>query len=69
MYIQLMHRHYGLHEPIKHIEILCEFSDVYLAKNCGVMNELICRQRKCTFYRTKKEFKEGQKKYPYGGLK
>ena len=40
-----------------------------LAKNCGVMNELICRQRECTFYKTKKEFKEGQKKYPYGGLK
>lgn len=30
MYIQLMHRHYGLHEPIKHTEIACEFSDVYL---------------------------------------
>lgn len=29
MYIQLMRRHYGMHSPIKHIEIPCEFSDVY----------------------------------------
>ena len=33
MYIQLMHRHYGVHEPIKHIEIPCEFSEVYLGDN------------------------------------
>ena len=33
MYIQLMHRHYGLHKPIKHLEIPCEFSDVYLGGN------------------------------------
>lgn len=30
MYIQLMYRHYGIHRPIKHLEIPCEFSDVYL---------------------------------------
>lgn len=30
MYIQLMHRSYGVHSPIKHIEIPCEFSEVYL---------------------------------------
>lgn len=29
MYIQLMHRRYGIHKPIKHIEIPCDFSEVY----------------------------------------
>lgn len=33
MYIQLMHRHHGFHEPIKHIEIPCEFSKVYLGED------------------------------------
>lgn len=33
MYIQLMHRHHGFHEPIKHIEIPCEFSRVYLGED------------------------------------
>lgn len=33
MYVQLMHRHYGLHEPIKHIEIPCNFDDIYLGDN------------------------------------
>ena len=26
-----MHRHYGVHTPIKHIEIPCDFNDVYLS--------------------------------------
>lgn len=30
MYIQLMHRHYGVHVPIKHLEIDCDFDEVYL---------------------------------------
>lgn len=33
MYIQLMHRHYGLHKPIKHIEIACKFDEIYLGDN------------------------------------
>lgn len=33
MYIQLMHRHYGLHEPIRHTEIPCKFDDIYLSEN------------------------------------
>lgn len=33
MYIQLMRRSYGLHEPIKHLEIPCDFSDIYLGEN------------------------------------
>ncbi|MBQ8234431.1 MAG: hypothetical protein IJZ36_02460 [Bacilli bacterium] len=33
MYIQLCHRHHGCHKPIKHIEIPCEFSSVYLAED------------------------------------
>ena len=33
MYIQLMHRHYGLHSPVKHTQIPCEFSEVYLGDN------------------------------------
>ena len=33
MYIQLMHRHYGMHSPVKHIEIPCEFSEVYLGED------------------------------------
>lgn len=33
MYIQLMHRHYGLHEPIKHTEIPCNFGDVYISED------------------------------------
>ena len=40
MYIQLMHRHYGLHSPIKHIEIPCEFSDVYLGED-NINEELL----------------------------
>lgn len=33
MYIELKHRHYGVHRPIKHIEIPCDFSDVYIGKD------------------------------------
>lgn len=40
MYIQLMHRHYGLHSPIKHIEIPCEFSEVYLGDD-NINEELL----------------------------
>lgn len=40
MYIQLMHRHYGFHKPIKHIEIPCEFSEVYLGDN-NINEELL----------------------------
>lgn len=40
MYIQLMHRHHGIHEPIKHIEIPCEFSDVYRGDN-NINEELL----------------------------
>lgn len=29
MYIQLMHRHYGVHEPVKHMELPCTFDEVY----------------------------------------
>lgn len=30
MYIQLYHRHHGVHSPIKHIKLDCDFSDIYL---------------------------------------
>lgn len=40
MYVQLTHRHYGVYEPIKHIEIPCEFSDVYLG-NGNINEELL----------------------------
>ena len=33
MYIQLMHRHYGVHEPVKHTKIPCKFSEVYLGND------------------------------------
>ena len=33
MYIQLMHRSLGVHDPIKHIEIPCRFEDVYLGED------------------------------------
>ena len=33
MHIQLMHRHYGIHSPVKYIEIPCEFSEVYLGED------------------------------------
>lgn len=33
MYIQLSHRSYGIHESIKHIEIPCNFADVYHGDN------------------------------------
>ena len=33
MYIQLAHRHYGIHEPIKHLKIPCDFNEVYLGDN------------------------------------
>lgn len=40
MYIQLMHRHHGFHRPIKHVEIPCTFSDVYLGDN-NINEELL----------------------------
>lgn len=40
MYIQLMHRHYGLHSPVKHIEIPCEFSEVCLGED-NINEELL----------------------------
>lgn len=40
MYIQLMHRHYGVHKSIKHTEIPCEFSEVYLGDN-NINEELL----------------------------
>lgn len=43
MYIQLMHRHYGMHEPIKHTEIPCEFSDVYLSED-NINEELLLKK-------------------------
>lgn len=42
MYIQLMHRQYGLHSPVKHIEIPCEFSDVYLGED-NINEELLLK--------------------------
>ena len=52
MYIQLMHRHYGLHEPIKHTEIPCNFGDVYISEdninedillgNIGILKGIVC---------------------------
>ena len=39
MYIQLMRRHYGVHSPIKHVEIPCNFNDVYLGEDH--INELL----------------------------
>lgn len=33
MYIQLYRRSYGVHTPIKHIEIPCDFHSVYLSEN------------------------------------
>lgn len=33
MYIQLYHRHHGLHIPIKHMEISCDFNSVYLSED------------------------------------
>lgn len=40
MYIQLMHRHHGLHSPVKHVEIPCEFSEVYLGDD-NINEELL----------------------------
>lgn len=33
MYIQLMKRHYGVHSPIKHTQISCDFDDVYKSED------------------------------------
>lgn len=40
MYIQLMHRHYGVHKPIRHLEIPCNFRDVYIADD-NINEELL----------------------------
>lgn len=40
MYIQLMHRHYGVHTPMKHIEIPCKFENVYIGDN-NINEELL----------------------------
>ena len=33
MFIQLYHRHYGVHKPIKHTEIPCDFHGVYIGED------------------------------------
>lgn len=33
MYIQLMHRHYGVHKPIKHTKIDVDFNTIVLGNN------------------------------------
>ena len=33
MYIQLYHRHHGVHSPIKHMKIDCNLSDVYFGQD------------------------------------
>ena len=33
MYIQLMHRHYGIHSPVKRVEIPCGFEEVCQGEN------------------------------------
>lgn len=40
MYIQLMYRSYGVHQPIKHIEIPCAFSEVYKSED-NINEELL----------------------------
>ena len=40
MYIQLMHRSYGVHRPIKHLEIPCAFSEVCRSEN-NINEELL----------------------------
>lgn len=40
MYIQLMHRHYGVHKAIKHLEIPCNFRDVYITDD-NINEELL----------------------------
>ena len=33
-------------------------------KKCSVLTETVCRNRKCSFYKTQKEYEEGRRKYP-----
>lgn len=54
MYIQLMHRHYGVHEPIKHVEIPCEFSEVYLGDD-NINEELLLKSIPAGWLPTKPE--------------
>lgn len=34
------------------------------AKRCTIMTETICRDRSCSFYKTREEYEEGRQKYP-----
>lgn len=36
-------------------------------KKCSALNELVCEKRKCSFYKTQKQFDEERKKYPARG--
>ena len=42
----------------------CTDCFAYKAKYCAVLTEMICKSRKCTFYKTKEQFDEELKKYP-----
>ena len=34
---------------------------------CWALNELVCKNRKCSFYKTKEQYEEERKKYPVRG--
>lgn len=42
----------------------CTDCFAYRPKYCTILTEMICKTRKCSFYKTKEQFEEGLKKYP-----
>lgn len=42
MFIELNHRHSGIHTPIKYLEISCEFSDIFLG-NDNINEDLLLK--------------------------
>ena len=45
--------------------------DCFAYKNrsyCGALTEMVCKKRKCSFFRTKEEFVKGFEKYGSGEL-
>lgn len=43
---------------------VCRDCFAFKPSRCSVLTEMICKTRKCSFYRTRKQFIEGLKKYP-----
>ena len=43
---------------------LCTDCFAYKHNRCIVLTEMVCKTKRCTFYKTRKQFEDDLKKYP-----